>query len=509
MKRQFITEIIKEEYKKWIKGNIILIEAGTGCGKTYFIKNELDTYCISTGQNILFLTNRNTLKKQVKNDIGNNTNITVKNYQEIEQFMLNGTLNLDNFDYVVCDEAHYFFTDASFSNKTDLFLTKLLKDKRLCKIFMTATPILLKKYIKNEKLTIDYNYKLKADYSYLNKVVCFNTYETIDKIIEEIPKDEQIMLFSNAKKALEISKKYNGTFICSKYNKDGLWNKYIEPKKEKNEKGEEVIIETENYKELQNIIQKGTFKNHLLCTTTALDNGINIKENTPVKHIIIDILDRDEFIQCLGRKRIAEGEKVNLYFYGWKNDGKRINGFKKKISDSIDRAKLLFNEGEEEYVNTKFKNDKFVDGRIIDDVIINGKLHKQVNKCVYLKYWNDLILYKALTDKKYKLSFKSIIATNLKIKSDNIIEWETKEEILSLEDVFEREIGRRLYKEDRKELIEFIGLKDARGRLQKSIGQLNEYLKTNKLPYIIISKRVKENNKLNTVWIIEKLIIEK
>ncbi|MCY6958295.1 DEAD/DEAH box helicase [Clostridium brassicae] len=512
MSKQFITDIIKEEYKKWLKDNIVLIEAGTGCGKSYFIKNELNTYCMSTGQNILYLTNRDTLKEQVKNDIGNFTNITIKNYQKIESFMLNGTLKLDNYDYVVCDEAHYFFTDASFSRTTDLFLTELLKDDTVCKIFMTATPWLLKLYIEKEKFKIDYDYILRTDYSYLNKIVAFNTYETIDSIIEEIPQDEQIIFFSSAKKALEISKKYNGTFICSKRNKDGLWNKYIESKKEKNEKGEEVIIETENYKEIQSIIQNGTFKNHILCTTTALDNGVNIKENTPVKHIIIDILDRDEFIQCLGRKRVSEGEKINLYFYGWKNDGRRINGFKKKIGDSINKANLLFNEGEEIYVNTKFKNDRFTDGRIIDDVTINGELHKRVNKCVYLKYKNDLTLYDSLVGKNYKLNFKSIIATNLKIKSDNIIEWETKDISQTFEEFLDSIVGIKMFKEEQKILKERFGEYGLKAR-SLGINTLNGYIKDKKLPFIIKTderKSYRDDNgkvkKEKSHWILGKII---
>jgi len=50
-------------------------------------------------------------------------------------------------------------------------------------------------------------------------------------------------------------------------------------------------------------------------------------------------------------------------------------------------------------------------------------------------------------------------------------------------------IGKRLLKEDQKELIDIVNLRDSRNRQQKSIGQLNEYFKANKLKYLIISKK--------------------
>ncbi|EPY6472016.1 DEAD/DEAH box helicase family protein [Clostridium sporogenes] len=497
--KKYINEIIKDDYKNWSIGDLILINAGTGAGKSYFVKNTLNAYCKENNKKILYLTNRSTLKQQVKNDIGEESNITVMNYQKIEQFILKN-VTLDNFDYIICDECHYFFTDAGFNNKTDLFLPLLLNDNAVTKIFMTATPKLLKSYLHKEKIEIDYTYELETDYSYLNEVVAFSTYESIDTIIENIKNDEQIIFFSSAKRALEVAQKYKGAFICSKYNKDGLYDKYIK--------------DTEDEKELQRIIETGEFKNHLLCTTTCLDNGVNIKENTTVRHIIIDIFDRDTFIQCLGRKRVSEGEKVNLYFYSWEKDGQRLSGFMKKADDSLERARILFNEGEEVYINTKFKNDKFIDGRIIDDVIGKDRqLHKQVNKCVYQKYYSDLCLYKTITEKEYYTTFKDIIALNLKIDVYKIIDLEVTEEKLTLEETLNSIVGKKLFKDDRKELIDLIGLKDGRGRLQKSAGQLNEYFRANKLNYIIDipdrkSYRDKDGKikKEKTYWVVCKIV---
>lgn len=461
MSKKYIKNVIKDEYLKWNKGDLILITAGTGTGKSTFVKEELNTYCIKNKKNILYLTNRDTLKEQVKKDVGK-CSVTVLNYQKVEAFILNN-IQFSNYDYVVMDESHYFFTDASFNRKTDLFFKRMLNDNSICKILMTATPTILLYYFKKYEIKINYHYELPTDYSYIDKVIAFNNYESIEKIIEDIPEDEQIMFFTNnIKKGLEICKKYNGSFICSEHREE-YYNKYV--------KG------TENEEERNSIIQNAEFKNHLLCTTTALDNGINIKEGTPVKHIIIDIFDRDEFIQCLGRKRVNETEKVNLYFNAY-NDNKRINGFKSKIINSLEMADYLIENGELEYTKKKFKTD-IVDTRIIDEIVVDNQIHKVVNDCIYSKYYCDLVLYNSILEKKYDITYKSIIALALGIDKNSIPELEVAIDILSLEETLERIVNERLYKDIQNALIDFIGLKDARGRLQKSFSIIKTYIEEN------------------------------
>lgn len=67
--RKYVQDIIGQAYKEWKKGDNILINCGTGQGKTYFVKNILKDYCKQNNLKILYLCNRTNLKKQVKNDI--------------------------------------------------------------------------------------------------------------------------------------------------------------------------------------------------------------------------------------------------------------------------------------------------------------------------------------------------------------------------------------------------------------------------------------------------------
>lgn len=501
MTKQYLNEIIKEDYRNWKLGDLIFIKAGTGCGKSYFIKNILNKYCAENGKHILFLTNRCTLKEQVKNDIGDFSNIVVKNYQEIEELIINDRLNLSDYYYIVMDEAHYFYTDSAFNRRTDLFFNKMLEKTDVCKILMTATPRLLTWHFNSKAININYTYELKPNYTYLDRVVMFKNYETINGIIEEIPQDEQIILFTSAKRALEIAQRYKGTFICSKYNKDKLYDKYVK--------------DTDNEKELELIIKEGRFNNHLLCTTTALDNGVNINEGIPVKHIIIDVFDKDEFVQCLGRKRVNQDERINLYFYGW-TDNTRINGFKTKISNSLDRAKYLLKNGDIEYTLNNFKS-KIADTRIIDDIIENGQIRKVVNECMYQKYSCDMLMYESILSKeginKY-ITYKTIIALAIQVEPKSIEYMEINEVILSIEEVLEDLIGKKLYKEEQKELVEFFNIKKD-GKLLKSIGSLNAYLEESKIPYIInVPKRksYKEDGKVKkekSHWMIGRIDYDK
>lgn len=50
----------------------------------------------------------------------------------------------------------------------------------------------------------------------------------------------------------------------------------------------------------------------MLITTKVLDNGVNISDKG-VRHIVSPFCDQTEFMQILGRRRTAEGERVYLY----------------------------------------------------------------------------------------------------------------------------------------------------------------------------------------------------
>lgn len=94
----------------------------------------------------------------------------------------NNTKQIAHFDYIVCDETHYFFSDALFNNTTDLIWSWLINSNSI-KILMTATAILPKKYIKDILKRKIKEYKLQTDYNqFINTIFMYNN----DKAIEQI-----------------------------------------------------------------------------------------------------------------------------------------------------------------------------------------------------------------------------------------------------------------------------------------------------------------------------------
>ena len=85
MNNIFVSDVINEDYKEWKDGDFILINAGTGCGKSHFIKNTLYEHCKKTGKKILLISNRNLLKLQNEYELCEKLDIiTCINYQKIE-----------------------------------------------------------------------------------------------------------------------------------------------------------------------------------------------------------------------------------------------------------------------------------------------------------------------------------------------------------------------------------------------------------------------------------------
>lgn len=180
---QYLTDVIGDDYKNWEKG-FIFFNAGAGCGKTYFILNVLTKYANENGKTVLLLVNRSALKNQlihmleetheeafnialqdaidtfpdeelpyILNSIGNCytshtdyekdfpfLNLTLLTYQKYEELILKK--NVSYYDYIICDEAHYFFNDSTFSASTFVsyeYIMSLGKHKKSTVILMSAT----------------------------------------------------------------------------------------------------------------------------------------------------------------------------------------------------------------------------------------------------------------------------------------------------------------------------------------------------------------------------------
>ena len=180
---EFITE---NDIRSWNPETPVFISSQTGTGKNYFIQNVLirdlilNNFKNSRQDKILILSNRIALNRQSKLQIINllrgftgeefNTeyytpegidkflkklgNIYVYSYK---QFLQADDLSAD-FKYVVCDECHYFTSDALIEPKTNEILNKIINGfrRRPIRIYMSATiDVVFEPIIRMEYKVID------------------------------------------------------------------------------------------------------------------------------------------------------------------------------------------------------------------------------------------------------------------------------------------------------------------------------------------------------------------
>lgn len=483
--KKYISDIITEnEINKWKPGNRILIESQTGSGKSEFVKNNLYEYCKKNNKMILLMSNRNLLKNQNMEDIiGKEKYIKTYNYQQYESRILHGHDIFDlfeSYDYIVYDEAHYFFSDSQFNHNTDLLVHQIKetpKDKIL--ILITATPQALIDY----QPDYDFKYELPYDYSYIENVYFYNRPKNIIPIIESIistiPENEKILYFgSSAKDNLRLSESIKNTsFICSSENEFG---------------GKSDI------NSILSIVKESKFHNRILFSTKMLDNGVNIKDDT-LKHIFIDMTDPISFIQCLGRKRILNSnDKIDLYVRNYHSGN--IYYISKNFQDKL-RCVDKFKKGLMEDFNDLASIQAKTGG------IINK--YYQINEAKYQHYKTQFKLLNHILIEKSDTKYKKYICDLLnfdiaKTKNANMFY-----ERMSMEDLLEKYEGIKMFGNDieifKNLLFNNIFTPKQTDYSARGREAANSIIREDNMDYEIFTRREygKENRK-KYYWIVEK-----
>ena len=139
----YMSDIIGELYTTW-KDCLVILNGGTGCGKSHFVINVLIPCYVSQNKRILYLCNREKLESQVKPQINRYPLVTVWTYQRL-QAKLRKKKNLPKYDLIVSDECHYFWTDAKFNSYTDIAYQYVMSQ--------TQSVVILIAFLANWKLT--------------------------------------------------------------------------------------------------------------------------------------------------------------------------------------------------------------------------------------------------------------------------------------------------------------------------------------------------------------------
>lgn len=354
-----VTEMIGDEYKDWENGDIICISSPTGSGKTHFVLRTLLKYFAQKNQRILYLVNRKILKEQIKEDITYSGElfkyvdmIEIELYQTIEMQYRElcwkceeerrrktvYSRRLWDYDCVVCDECHYFLSDANFNTNTDLsywWIRDVFENK--IRIFMSATIDDIEQYIKEDWLhrkdaKTNY-YKLPSTTSvFLRREGCIKrypknnqerTYDYIDiEIIEEgsivnvVSNEESkwLIFVDSIKFGKTLKREIEIQLEANQYSKMGEKEEMIDI-----EKIEQKVIllkskydqDEESLSEVENLTAEKRFSAKVLISTSVMDNGITIKD-TMMRNIVLIADTEVKFIQMLGRKR-KDDERLHLY----------------------------------------------------------------------------------------------------------------------------------------------------------------------------------------------------
>lgn len=485
-KRITVTDLISvENIKSWESGDTIVISAGTGTGKSYFVKNKLTTFARSKNKKILFLIHRTQTVNQFTTETkreGKSHIIEIKTYQSLEaKLRKNEEINFSEYAYIVLDEFHYFLNDAAFNKFTDLSLRKILDTDTAAKIFMSATGEETLRYIENiEKTTVKERYSIVSNHDYINSIKFYNDENTLKRIMNEwIKTGEKALIFIQSdSKAYYLYKEFKeySTFNCSKNNKD--YYKYV------------------NEDKIEEILSKERFENQFLITTTVMDAGVNLID-TKLNNIVVDVKNIGSLIQAVGRKRMQNNDDtVNLYI---KNvNDKELNLIKGNLAKRVEMAKFLKNNGDKKFIEEYYRRS---DASGI--IYLDNDFKLRINK---LMYNNTLlsIIENSCIKNKGKNGYAKFILEKFGKENEDVVILEVEKKEKTIENYLRNNVNKRLYKKDRDNLINVVCLKDARGRLKKSVSILNNYLIDN-FNYTLHSKKVKENGKLITVWVISKI----
>lgn len=528
---QRISDLITdEEIAKWDEKDLITINAGTGVGKTYFIKNKLYEFAVKNGTpNILVLQHRVANKNQTQIDVEDKL-ITVLTYQYLNANI--NKINLDDYYYIVCDECQFFTDDATFNRNTDAALHHILSSNSI-KIFMTATgtnalPTIKEVMYNNFYYDSIYEYIIPHSYNYVKNVTYYKSYKKTEPehylqrecaiINNVLQKGEKIIIFMNDKeKCIALFKKYKdkAMFNCSMTNDfytAGSLGKGTKTKREnvlKKDYSKFVNSEHLNYL-LENC--KLPDEVSILITTTCMDAGVNILD-TSVKTIIFNnVFETSAFIQCLGRRRMVDNEDYirDIYIRPISNNGIRMREYKMK--DIFDIANEFL-----EY-NTEYKIDEYIRNHNNNSdnfaplIKIVPKSESETRLKINVMLWskNYFAQDELLRMKSYDSQWNYCVFMNNLLQRENPYEYaimdlqkygETREydadEIKGKKVVLSEDIINDLdtfatqkttfNTEQRQIIINLLQVK-VNGELVKGLKRINRYLEQNEVPYRLTNK---------------------
>lgn len=521
-KQKRVSDIIGNDYKLW-KNEFVVLDCGTGCGKSYFALHILGNYAKNRKRKILYLCNRSKLRKQIYDDtrrLGLLNVIHVTSYQALQKDIQSGR-TIPYYDYIVADECHYFTTDAKFNEYTDVSYEFLMKRKDSVVLWVSATAKTFFRWLADKgRVKKKYIYRMDKDYSYVKKVYFYQKEELttiIDDILENEPQSKIVVFCNSASRMEEMNKRYSdiANYFCSSTSSSG--------------KLKEMCGYDKTTKKVTDCISalpdgRITFEKRILFTTTVLDNGVNLKDKD-IKHIISEIFDVDSLIQSLGRKRTVDKDDT-CTFYIREYQPKAVQGLLNINETQLEPVRLYkhsYKEFFDKYGNGK-ERKRVSKNKIFYSFFAEDKrLSKiKVNECRYRKYEQDNNILAQMKELGHIPILNYFLGEELSSKSEYIVV-DVKKIDMFMEYLKSIE-GKWLFQEDRERIKEqfesigvklrYIGINTFNGVLEDNYKELYACRFYNKNPegkYYVDLRRKLEDGSVNPTrdkkfWLLEQRI---
>ena len=401
----YVTDVIGETYKHWRIG-VVLINAGTGTGKTTFVVKELNEWAEITGTKILYLCNRRALKSQVieqaeveqkaktldddaPDDSAGEEHLDIWTYQALEKMKLYYPEKLDHFlrqyRYIVADEAHYFMFDAQFNHDTVVSydaLKALWKDKIV--IYMSATADYMFWQLGNmDVVKAEQRYNVDKDTGYVDKVQLYWNDHRLECWLNSIPDGEKALVFMETTDWVKKWRnKYGDVAVgyCSVHNKN--------------------VKKADALNDLEACLNNGILQKKYTFTTKVLDNGVDIKDEA-LKHIFVETWEIDEAMQMFGRKRpLTKDDTCTFYIKGISAD--RAEQMYKQAIVDLEPGEALFVKDKKPEKWEEFRKKPDAEKRLYDFASV--RIVKDTAKIEYNRM--------AMAGLKYKIDVLSDIQAN-------------------------------------------------------------------------------------------------
>lgn len=289
----------------------VLLQAGTGAGKTTAILDVLVPFAQEQGKRVLFVSSRCAINLQVKRRLAKNLGaveiltdysdeglrkletigpVTILTYHALWNRMNTAGDGLRNVDFLVFDEVHALVLDASFVRFTGQLLERIpWFFSQTARIYLSATPdpILSKLAFEegNSGLTA---FQWKPDYS-AYVLYFYSGQDDLLTHLRKLPREEKCLLFVDSIKEGNVfrSQLPDSQLITAETRRQDpdRWNRLIS----------DPVLPTQ-----------------FTIATSTLDAGVSLVD-PDLHHIVCCGLDFAALVQQAGRKRLKSGEKVSLY----------------------------------------------------------------------------------------------------------------------------------------------------------------------------------------------------